>query len=396
MIDSGSSLRESLPHPSAGAVRGAIITGAILGLISTLGATLYLVTQGIGGEPLPLRAALPWQAVQYAAWIPVAGAIGWMLARSAARSELLPIVLLRLTIFSAFVVPAHGLLAAVATRWMREMLNPGDAGAGIVARLLADLPTQILQFWALVAALLLLATRTRLRERDRTAERLTADLNAARLEQLRARLQPHFLFNTLQSIAILIPREPESAQRMTIQLGDLLRASLRTERAPRGHGTTHDDQMVTLREEVALLRCYLDIEAQRFRDRLHVEWQVDDETLNAPVPDLLLQPLVENALRHGLWPSPTGGVLRISTRMAGEMLELLVEDSGVGLPATWRDGAHDGVGLSVTRARLQGIYSGGATLTVVAVPRGGTCTTVRLPWPQHEGQTLAHDPEGVS
>ncbi|MBC8088178.1 MAG: histidine kinase, partial [Phycisphaerae bacterium] len=295
-----SSLRDSVPDPSIAAVRGAVLAAAILGLISTLGATLYLVTQGIGGEPLPLRVAISWQALLYGAWIPIAGVVGWLLAKSAERGERVTVTLLRLTLFGVIAVPTHGLISAAATRWMRGLLNPDDIGAGIATRLLADLPTQILQYWALVAALMLLASRTRLRERERTAERLTADLNAARLEQLRARLQPHFLFNTLQSIAMLIPKDPDSAQRMTIQLGDLLRASLRSERTMDGRDAKPDGQMVTLRDELALLRCYLDIEAQRFRDRLRVEWQVDNGTLDMSVPDLLLQPLVENALKHGL------------------------------------------------------------------------------------------------
>jgi LytS/YehU family sensor histidine kinase len=263
------------------------------------------------------------------------------------------------------------------TTWLvfRARLAPRHAfGPWLADEVLGSFPVEALHYWALVGLLAGVEMHRALRERERAASRLEAELAHARLATLRARLQPHFLFNTLQSIALLIPREPATAQRMTVHLGDLLRAAF----------ARSDEQECTLGEELALVRAYVDIEAQRFRDRLTIRWDVDDAPLHARVPDLLLQPLVENALRHGLWPRPGRGTLVVRVRRtdaspSGARLVMEVEDDGAGLPAGWVDGAHDGTGLGATRARLLALHGADASLHVRPAAGGGTRATVTLP-----------------
>jgi LytS/YehU family sensor histidine kinase len=232
-----------------------------------------------------------------------------------------------------------------------------------------NFPVEALHYWAIAGLLAAVEMHRALRERERAAARLEAELAQARLATLRARLQPHFLFNTLQSIALLIPRDPVAARRMTVHLGDLLRAAF-------AHG---DTQEIALADELALVRAYLEIEAMRFRDRLTVRWELDAAPLDARIPDLLLQPLVENALRHGLWPTPGHGTLAVRVRHDAGRLVLEVEDDGVGLPADWRDGAYERTGLGATRARLLALYGAAASLQLRAAPGRGTRATVSLP-----------------
>jgi LytS/YehU family sensor histidine kinase len=270
----------------------------------------------------------------------------------------------------------HGAVSAGIT-WLvfRGRLASRHAfGPWLADEVLGTFPVEALHYWALVGLLAGVEMHRVLRERERAAARLETELAHARLATLRARLQPHFLFNTLQSIALLIPREPAVAQRMTVHLGDLLRAAF----------ARTDEQECTLGDELALVRAYLEIEAQRFRDRLTIRWDVSDAPLDARVPDLLLQPLVENALRHGLWPQAGHGTLLVRARRAGgsragPRLILRVEDDGAGLPPGWADGAHDGTGLGATRARLLALYGADASLRVRPAAPRGTCVTVALP-----------------
>jgi two-component system, LytTR family, sensor kinase len=183
---------------------------------------------------------------------------------------------------------------------------------------------------------------------DRTlkAAQLEARLMETRLRTLEAELHPHFLFNTLHAISTLIHSKPDAADRMISRLSDLLRLTFDRTGAPR----------ITLQEEVEFLQKYLDIEQTRFQDRLEVEYQIDPDTLDAEVPRLILQPLVENAIKHGLAPKPGQGLIRISAVRRDDRLALEVRDNGVGLNARARTRLHDGVGLSNTRDRLGCLY----------------------------------------
>jgi hypothetical protein len=204
----------------------------------------------------------------------------------------------------------------------------------------------------------------------RTA-RLQLNLVEARIHALRMELNPHFLFNALNAVSgLVLKRENDAAVDMLARLGDLLR-------------TTLDRQMpaeVTLSEEVEYLGRFLDIELVRFGDRLRVSWDIDPEVRNALVPPLILQPLVENALRHGIGRRPGPAQLRISARQAGLHLELAVRDSGEGLVPDGR-APRDGIGLSNVRARLTELYGpDAASLEVADVPGGGVRARLLLPF----------------
>lgn len=175
---------------------------------------------------------------------------------------------------------------------------------------------------------------------------LETSLAQARLRTLEAELHPHFLFNTLHAISSLVHTNPDGADRMISRLSDLLRLTFDRSGAPR----------VSLQEELEFLQKYLEIEQTRFHDRLTVKFDIDPETLDAEVPRLILQPLVENAIKHGVSPKPGAGLVQIATRRKGDNLWIEVSDNGVGLSAGARARLRSGVGLSNTRDRLECLY----------------------------------------
>ena len=209
------------------------------------------------------------------------------------------------------------------------------------------------------------------RKRQVRAARLSAQLANAQLAALRGQLQPHFLFNTLNGIAELVHRDPERADLMLTRLAMLLRRSI----------DTMQRREVSLAEELEFVDAYCDLMRMRLGARLTVVKAVDAEALSATVPALLLQPLVENAIRHGIEPVPAGGRVEIEARRRGDVLVLEVRDDGRGLPEGFR-GARgtEGVGLSATRRRLRRLYGKAHGLAIRARPEGGAVAAVTIPW----------------
>ena len=175
---------------------------------------------------------------------------------------------------------------------------------------------------------------------------LETRLAEARLRTLEAELHPHFLFNTLHAISSLVHTNPEAADRMISRLSDLLRITF--DRA--------GSAGISLQEEIEFLQKYLEIEQTRFHDRLTVRFDIDPDTLDAEVPRLILQPLVENAIKHGVSPLPGAGLVQIAARRRGDTLWVEVSDNGVGLSAGARARLRSGIGLSNTRDRLECMY----------------------------------------
>jgi len=208
------------------------------------------------------------------------------------------------------------------------------------------------------------------REEELQAGRLAGQLAEARLALLQRQLHPHFLFNALQAISTLLHRDPATADALLVRLSTLLRAML--EQA--------SGQTLSLRTELDLTRKYLEIEQVRFADRLSIDWQVDETLLELQVPSLVVLPLVENAIRHGLSPKVGPGRLRISaTREEGWML-LAVLDDGLGSNLPLRPG----VGIANTRERLQALYGGQASLDIETRTEGGFSARIRIPLPEVE------------
>ncbi len=207
----------------------------------------------------------------------------------------------------------------------------------------------------------------RYRERELEASRLEAELAKAEHQALRMQLQPHFLFNALNTISSLIRTEPEQAEQMVTRLGDLLRYTLEQS----------GPQEVTLRQELLVLNCYLDIQRQRFGSRLGVVVACPDDLLPALVPNLILQPLVENAFKHGLGQRSRGeSCLIIHVSVLGETLRLEVEDNGRGLGST---PCREGIGLSNTRSRLASLYGDRQRFELLNGPHGGAIARAELP-----------------
>jgi two-component system LytT family sensor kinase len=212
------------------------------------------------------------------------------------------------------------------------------------------------------------------REHELRAAELEATLSQAQLQALKMQLQPHFLFNTLQTIAELMHQDPELADRMLLRLSELLRITLQS-------GETHE---VSLQQEVEFLKGYLEIEQARMGDRLSVQMNIDPDTWAARVPNLLLQPLVENAVRYGIAPFAAKGEITISSARNNGTLRLLVRDTGPGRLGARRHGP--GVGLSNTRARLQKLYGAGARLELSH--DHGFVVAIELPFARAEVESV--------
>jgi signal transduction histidine kinase len=206
----------------------------------------------------------------------------------------------------------------------------------------------------------------RYRERELRAAQLEARLAHAHLQLLKTQLNPHFLFNTLNAISALIHKDVEVADRMIARLGELLRMSLE-------HFGSRE---VTLEQELDFLNKYLDIEKERFGARLRVVEQVDPAALGARVPYLLLQPLVENALKHGVGRRASAGRVVVRARRAGDRLRLEVEDDGVGVSPNHREG----VGLANTRARLRQLYPEAHAFGLRPGADGGAVAEIEVPF----------------
>jgi len=208
-----------------------------------------------------------------------------------------------------------------------------------------------------------------LRERELRGVQLEAQLAEARLQVLKSQLQPHFLFNTMHSISSLMLTDVRAADRMMTRLGDLLRMSLESA------GT----QITTLSREVEFLNCYLEIEKVRFAEKLSVTLEISPETLDASVPHLLLQPLVDNAVKHGISKLPDGGEIRIAAKNKAGQLQIEISDNGPGL-SNQAALPSSRLGLRITRERLESLYGRDHSLELVTLAGGGTMARVCIPF----------------
>lgn len=224
-------------------------------------------------------------------------------------------------------------------------------------------------YLVVAAAAHALAFYRRAQERERHAIKLAAGLNRAKLDALRLQLQPHFLFNTLNAIATLVHRDAQAADELINDLSELLRLSLQT-----------GEHEVPLSRELELLGCYTAIEQARLGDRLRVVRDIDPAAEAAFVPTFVLQPVVENAIRHGIEPRVAPGTVTIRARRVGEMLHLTVADDGVGLSNDDKKAARQGIGIANTEARLRALHGNAATLQLIAPSNGGVEVQLTLPF----------------
>jgi len=225
-------------------------------------------------------------------------------------------------------------------------------------------------YWIILGGLQAYQYYERYMNSELRLERLEHSFSEARLNALRMQLDPHFLFNALNTISSHVERDPKLTRRMIEHLGDLLRMSLESK----------DRQEVPLAEELAFLEHYLEIQKIRFGDQLRVVMDVAPEVKYAAVPSMFIQPLVENAIRHGISRRASGGTIIVRAKPLGERLEIRVLDDGVGLPMGWKIEEAEGLGLSITRQRIAGIHPNGASrFAVKNRTEGGTEVEVSLP-----------------
>ena len=225
-------------------------------------------------------------------------------------------------------------------------------------------------YWAIATICIAVDYRNNLKDREIRTAGLERLLSEARLATLRSQLDPHFLFNTLNSISAYVESAPGQARLMLEQLGDLLRLSLE-----------HSEQQeISLERELTFVDGYIQLQLVRFTDRLQVRVQVDPDTVTAAVPTFLLQPLIENAIRHGTSKLSSAGLIELSAWHSGDRLHVRVRDNGPGLPRGWSLDRHIGIGLGNTRARLEQLYGKGEYSLEVA-PDDAKCTSVDITFP---------------
>jgi LytS/YehU family sensor histidine kinase len=258
---------------------------------------------------------------------------------------------------------------------MRAAFGVGEWNSVLRIRFLGDALAGMflwnwLNYWLILGAWQAYRYYDRYIASELRLERMEKNFSEARLNALRMQLNPHFLFNALNTISSQVERDPKLARGMIEHLGDLLRLSLESK----------DRQEVPLAEEMAFLEHYLAIQKTRFGDHLRIETQIAPEVKYAAVPCFFVQPLVENAIRHGISRRASGGTVIVSAQRDGDRLDIRVLDDGVGLPADWTLENSSGVGLSVTRQRVAGLYADGETCFAVnRRASGGTEVEISLP-----------------
>jgi signal transduction histidine kinase len=330
--------------------------------------------------PLPLGRMFTWQMLGWGSWALLTPLVLWLGRR-------FPLERTSLMRGLAVHIPACVLVAAAHIAFFSflsmRLLPFGSASRPLPfwERFFGSVTSQfhidLLIYAATLGTSYAVSYYARYREREVRATQLEAQLAQAQLQALKMQLHPHFLFNTLNSIAGLVrDSRNKAAIDMLVGLGDLLRYTL--ENAGK--------QLVPLREELDFLELYLDIQKMRFSDRLQVEMQVAADTLDALVPNLILQPLVENAIRHGVSLRATAGLISISAALEEGVLQIRVRDDGPGVrPGAAPQGAGDGIGLSNTRARLAQLYGEGHRFTAENRAGGGFEAALAIPFKRAAG-----------
>jgi len=332
-----------------------------------------LLALPVAGPARPFSVQLETQVVTWGLWLVLVPLV-FAISRRAHLHGLTHWKGIAIQVLGAMLVAfLHAVLFSVVRAALQGRATQ-NAGASIAAMISFVYAGDLLRYCLLAAGYHALAYQAEARERTLSEAQLSAQLAAARLEALEARIHPHFLFNTLNTVTLLIRSQPERAIRVVESLADLLRAALRVE----------PGREVPLSSELELLQQYVAIQQARFADRLTIRIDGAEDTLSALVPQLVLQPLVENAILHGIAPREARGIVTITSRRDGNVLRLSVRDDGVGFGRASSSGSRaardGGIGLNNTIARLDQLYGKAAALNVVAAEPTGTLVTLDLPY----------------
>ena len=331
-----------------------LVPFTLLGLLFT---SQVWVDYAYAGHRLTWPRAMAVALAEWYAWLPAAPVVIWLSAR-------LPLERRRWPVSLAVHVPAS-LLCTFLTILAGTLAARSITGVTRPPFSFLQVHLHFFTYWAIVAVGYAADQLRIARERERRTLQLEAQLAQAQLQALRMKLHPHFLFNTLNAIAALMREDVEAADVMIAHLSDLLRQAL----------DTADIHEVPLRRELDFLETYLEIERARAGERLTTRLLPAADTLDLLVPTLMLQPLVENAIRHGAHARPGPALVELGTRRDGEKLVIEVADDGPGTPAAVRAGH----GLRNTEARLGSLYGTEAELVLTARPGGGTIARLVIP-----------------
>jgi signal transduction histidine kinase len=336
-----------------------VLTSAQVHLSSTL-----------GGRAIPWLKALALQLPIAGAWVLATPGILWLGRRFPLQSPAWP----RNVVWHLLASLSFVFMLYLAAAWYTPLVLEQSPGSQpLPARALRMFVIWVigdgLIYWSILAVSYAVEHHRQLRAGELLAARLETQLAQADLHALKSQLHPHFLFNALHTIGSLVRTgDRDTAVQVTADLGDLLRRML--------EGAAQHE--VPLKQELDFIKSYLAIEQVRFRDRLQVAFHVDPVVEDAKVPYLILQPLVENAIRHGIAPHLFAGKVSVTARKLNGRLQLVVRDDGPG--SSDDDGARPGIGLSNTRARLARLYGADFELEVGNLPEGGMQARVELPF----------------
>jgi two-component system, LytTR family, sensor kinase len=340
-----------------------VVAWTVIGLVFTV------AQWGQGGDPM---LALKQSFADWYAWAVLSPFVFWLGGRLEGFTTRLPVL-----------VACHVVCAvpfAVAHTWLNRLINAWfDPHQARTLGALFELSTasSLSLLWGVVVYLLLAGGLYAVTARDRQfdaalkIERLERSFTQARLEALRSKLDPHFIFNALNAVSAEVVRDPKLARGMIEDLSLLLRASLYGSR----------DQLVTLAQELELLEHYLKIQRARFRERLTVTMNIPQDAMSASIPSLLLQPIVENAITHGLAQKTGRWEITIEAALSETSLRMEITDNGVGLGTSVKAGDIGGIGLQVSRERLASLYlAGRSDLTISNRPEGGVRVVITIPY----------------
>jgi len=346
-----------------------IAVWAILGLIWT--GPIYFDVKPMGHRAWRI---FTWGLLTWLAWAPLTPVMIWLARRFSLVGEKWPRNL-------AVHLPAFVLIAAAHSAAATALIlsltpfdemgpTPGTFWPRFVSRTIGQLGTYLLTYGGVIGIVYALDYYRKYREREYLATRLEAQLAQAQLESLRMQLHPHFLFNTLNGIVGLVrDNKNQTAVSMLVGLSDLLRHTLE-------HSSK---QEIELRHEINFIKLYLSIQQMRFSDRLRIQYDIHPGTTRAMVPNLILQPLTENALRHGIARSADSGTVGISSALENGHVRLTVYDDGAGLPDDWQVKGSAGIGLANTAARLQQLYDDDHLFDIRNRAAGGVEVTIVIP-----------------
>lgn len=340
--------------------------------ISVVFALQHMLSDGLDGrQDVSFFVHLRWSMIIWYVWAALTPLVFHLAMRYPIRS---PLQLRRL---GAQLLASLGVtfLGLVLGALVSTLFEPSGFGQQLWYFLAQHCAVGLLIYWAVFAIAQAIHIHAENVQREIEASRLAAELSQSRLQVLKTQLQPHFLFNTLHAIVTLLDEDKLSAEDMLLRLSELLRAFLED----------YDGQEISLRRELELLDLYLGIQRKRFKDRLTTQVYVAPDALDCAVPSLILQPIVENAIHHGIGQRAGDDRIEIECRREGDALRIEVRNQNSSLQAEGTPGGH-GIGLSNTRHRLRELYGEAADIRLdMTWPQGVACR-IRLPFRELEAQ----------